>query len=173
MWSRFAVIQMSTWNWTSPPDTQWTDFKVSQITNSRSPAEVRCVTLFMDVWNPPNLISIGISYTFSNKLLNKCAHPPHCTKACAREGAQSVFSRRLWALSLFFDICAHSTGHVRSKHSKGQTILPTCTLASTRSFSRRGGKIESLADPSFNSTTLNYALIFAQSLLRNHYTTPH
>lgn len=95
----------------------------------------------MAVWNPPDLISRNLHF-FKQTFEQVCTshpHPLHCAKLREQEGAQSVFSAGLWASSLFCDICVHRAGHARFKHSKGQTLLPTCTLAPTHSFSRLGG----------------------------------
>lgn len=81
MWSCFGVIQPSMWHFRNSPSPfafHWTYFKVRRVwkytTNLNCEAEVGRVTLFVAVWNPLDLISHRITHTFSNKLLNKCAH---------------------------------------------------------------------------------------------------
>lgn len=153
MRSCFGVAQSSMWhfrNWASPFAFHWTYFKVRRVlkytTNLNCEAEVGRVTLFMAVWNPLDLISHRITHTFSNKLLNKCAHFV-CTK--------------LWSFCFLCYLC-HAAMHFSPvihffflvmwgfKHSKGQTQIPTYTLhtsyihtlAPTHSFSLQGGKRE-------------------------------
>lgn len=169
MRSCFAVTQPSMShfrNRASPFAFHWTYFKVRRVwkytTNLHCEAEVGRVTLFMAVWNPPDLISHRITHTFSNKLLNKCAHFV-CTK--------------LWSFWFLCYLC-HAAMHFAPvihfffflvmwgfKHSKGQTQIPTYTLHTfvhllPHAPSHSKEKRERLADPSFNSTTLNYTPIF-------------
>lgn len=57
----------------------------------------------MAVWNPPDLISLQNSYSFSNKLLNKCAHSPPPTARKRKCGkAHSPFLAQGSGLCLLF-----------------------------------------------------------------------
>lgn len=77
-------------------------------------------------------------------------------------------------LFFFFKSCGGlNTAKVKPKSPHIHFILHTFVHLLPHTPSHSKEERESLADPSFNSTTLNYTPIFCGSLHRNHYTTPH